>query len=393
MRFFKKKKAIVISIIVLVLLFLFVPLPFFKKDASLPYVQAVAKKGDIEISILSSGILKPYRLVSVGARTTGRVIALNVSPGMQIKKDSLIAQIDPINQKNALQRATATLASNQAHLLQEQANLQLYEEDLKRVEKLIKTNSISQAAYEKVKTQALVQRAYIQSLEAQKKQSEIDISIAENDLNYTKITAPMDGTVLATLVQEGQNINAAQSAPTVIVLGDLNRMRVYTQISEVDIPKTQIGQKVYFSVLGNSEKRYESFLENIEPAPEAIRSDISFNGGASSNIVSGAIYYNATFVVDNFDKSLYTYMTTKSHIILSEAKDVLTIPSDALKNVHGNKAQVKILTLKKKFEIKDVTIGLNDKTSVEIKSGLKEGDIVILETEDMKNIKIDHLPM
>src|SRR3546814_1790453 len=100
----------------------------------------------------------------------------------------------------------------------------------------------------------------IEALEAQIVEAEVAVEIARVDLGYTKITAPIDGTVLAIVTQEGQTVNATQSAPTIIVIGQIDVMTVRAEISEADIVRVRPGQQVYFTILGDPDHRYEATL-------------------------------------------------------------------------------------------------------------------------------------
>src|SRR3546814_20214862 len=93
------------------------------------------------------------------------------------------------------------------------------------------------------------------------------------NLCYAQITAPSDGTVLAIVTQEGQTVNASQSAPTIIVLGQIDVMTVRAEISEADIVHVRPGQAVTFTILADPDPRYEATLGSLEPAPESITGD------------------------------------------------------------------------------------------------------------------------
>ncbi|MFS1808988.1 efflux RND transporter periplasmic adaptor subunit, partial [Bacillus anthracis] len=107
------------------------------------------RKGDIETTVLATGILKPARLVAVGAQATGRVIDLSVTAGQQVKKDDLIAQIDPTDQTNKLRKAQATLAKDQADREDKVSKLLLAQQDLTRQQQMISRNAVSRAEYDK----------------------------------------------------------------------------------------------------------------------------------------------------------------------------------------------------------------------------------------------------
>ena len=375
----KKTVVIIIAVIVLIVLLIFVHSAFFSKTAP-TYMTSKVKKGDIEVSVLANGTIKPHRLVAVGARATGRIVSMKVKPGSIVKQGDLLAEIDPTTQTNDLKSKEAALANYRGKLAEQEAQLVLAKQNMTRQQTMISSHAVSKADFDDADAQVKIRAAQIDQLKAQIVQAEVDVETAKVNLGYTRVTAPSDGTVLATVVQEGQNVNAVQSAPTIVILGDLSMMTVRAEISEADVINVKPGQDLYFNVLGNRTRRYESRLEKIEPAPESIRNDISFNSSStasSSSSTSQAIYYNGTFNVPNDDGVLRTYMTAEVHIILGRAEKVLLIPSDALNDVSGKQAVVNVLDKNGKLEARDIETGLNNKVMVEVVSGLEEGETVI----------------
>ena len=375
----KKTVTIIIAVIALIVLLIFIHSVFFTTAAP-TYMTSKVKRGDIEVSVLANGTIKPHRLVAVGARATGRIISLKVKPGSVVKEGDLLAEIDPTTQTNDLKSKEAALANYRGKLAEQEAQLVLAKQNMTRQQNMISSHAVSKADFDDADAQVKIRAAQIDQLKAQIVQAEVDVETAKVNLGYTRVTAPSDGTVLATVVQEGQNVNAVQSAPTIVILGDLSVMTVRAEISEADVINVKPGQDLYFNVLGNRKRHYESRLEKIEPAPESIRNDISFNSSStasSSSSTSQAIYYNGTFNVPNDDGVLRTYMTAEVHIILGRAQKVLLIPSDALNDVSGNKAVVNILDKNGKVEARDIETGLNNKVMVEVVSGLEEGETVV----------------
>ncbi|CAM1641835.1 RND efflux pump [Bartonella apis] len=375
----KKTVTIIIAVIALIVILIFVHSAFFPTTAP-TYMTSKVKKGDIEVSVLANGTIKPHRLVAVGARATGRIVSMKVKPGSIVKQGDLLAEIDPTTQTNDLKSKEAALANYRGKLAEQEAQLVLAKQNMNRQQNMISSHAVSKADFDDADAQVKIRAAQIDQLKAQIVQAEVDVETAKVNLGYTRVTAPSDGTVLATVVQEGQNVNAVQSAPTIVILGDLSVMTVRAEISEADVINVKPGQDLYFNVLGNRTRRYESRLEKIEPAPESIRNDISFNSSStasSSSSTSQAIYYNGTFNVPNDDGVLRTYMTAEVHIILGRAEKVLLIPSDALNDVSGKKAVVNVLDKNGKLEARNIETGLNNKVMVEVISGLEEGETVV----------------
>ncbi|WP_412058854.1 efflux RND transporter periplasmic adaptor subunit [Bartonella sp. DGB2] len=373
----KKFLKIAILLIIILLAVWWVYAKFFHKEPP-QYSTAAVKRGDIEVNVLATGLVTPHSLVAVGARASGQIISMKVKPGDRVKQGELLAEIDPTTQKNELLNKKASLNSIRAQLKQQQAQLNLARKTLARQENLKKTHAISDSDYESAVAKVEVGEAQVTQFEAQITQVEADLKTAEENLSYTKVIAPSDGTVLAVVVQKGQTVNAVQSAPTLVILGDLSSMTVRTGISEADIIHVKPGQEVQFNVLGSPERVYQSTLKRVDPAPASIRNDIDINPLSTSFGNNSAVYYNGVFDVDNADGALRTYMTAQVRIVLNKAKDVLLIPFQSVAQTLGdNKAVVRVLDAHGQLRNQQVVLGLNNKVVVQVVSGLKEGDVVV----------------
>lgn len=342
-------------------------------------ISAPVTRGTIEETVLASGTLRPARLVAVGSQVSGRITEVAVTLGQTVKAGDLIAQIDSRTQTNALRTAEASLASTRAQRLEKEATLALARQVLDRQTELRRQRAVSQADMDMAEADVAVAQAQIAALDAQIQQAQVAVDTAGTNLGFTRITAPVDGTVLAVTAQEGQTLNANQSTPTIVVLGQLDRMVVEAQISEADILKVAPGQAVWFTVLGARERRYDAVLESIEPAPETITSDRAIASGsaaASSSTATSAIYYNGILTVPNPDGRLKTYMTAEVHVVLGRAEEALTVPSAALGG-QGGRRVVQVLGADGRVAEREVRVGLDDRVRAEILSGLEEGERVV----------------
>lgn len=301
---------------------------FFKPEAQpAEYISAEVSRGDIEDSVLATGVLEATKMVSVGAQVSGQVKKMHVALGDQVKQGQLIAQIDSVRQENDLKTAEASIKNQQAQLTVKQANLSKVEAEYKRQQAMYAQDATSRAELEAALAGYKTAQAEIASINAQIEQSRLTLATAKEDLGYTRIIAPMDGTIVAIVTEEGQTVNANQSAPTIVKLAKLNTMTVKAEISEADVMKVSEGQTVYFTTLGNSEKKHYATLRQVEPAPSSINNETSSNTSSSS---STAVYYNALFDVPNEDGKLRIDMTAQVYIILDEARNVLTVPAAAV---------------------------------------------------------------
>ncbi|MGR6430748.1 efflux RND transporter periplasmic adaptor subunit [Rhizobium sp. PAMB 3182] len=346
------------------------------------YIAADVHKGTISQTVLATGIIKPKQLVAVGAQVSGRITSVKVAAGDQVKKGDLIAEIDSATQENNLKTSQAQLDYAKAQRNEKAADLRSAELTLARQQSIYRQKAGSQADLETAEANVEAAKAQIAAIDAQIVESQVDVDTAKVNIGYTRISAPIDGTVLAVVNQEGRTVNASQSAPTIVILGDLSTMTVRAEISEADIVRVEPGQKVYFNILGQPDHEYEATLASIEPAPESITSDSAVTtstSSSSSSSSSSAVYYIGVFDIDNKDRKFRTYMTAEVKIVLGEAKDVLVIPSSALSGAGKDGAySVQVVGKDGTLEKRQIETGLNNKTLVEVKSGLSEGERVVI---------------
>lgn len=305
---------------------------FKPTDQQPAYITAEVTRGDIENSVLATGGLQATKIVSVGAQVSGQVKKMYVQLGEQVKQGQLIAQIDSIPQQNDLKKAEANIKNQQAQLMVKKANLAKVAAEYNRQKNMFAQDATSRAEYESALAAFKTAEADIAAMNALIDQSYLSMATTKENLGYTSIVAPMNGTVVAIVTEEGQTVNANQSAPTIVKLAQLDTMTIKAQISEADVMKVHEGQKVYFTTLGDSEKKRYATLRQVEPAPESIKTETgNTSTSASSN---AAIYYNALFDVPNEDGKLRINMTAQVYIILAEAKNVLMVPSASLQKTN-----------------------------------------------------------
>jgi macrolide-specific efflux system membrane fusion protein len=339
---------------------------------------ALVTRGDVEVSVLANGMLKPSKLVAVGSQATGRITSLPVGVGQAVKAGDLIATIDSTRQENDLKTSEASLAQMRAQLVEKEATLLNQRKTLERQRTLAQRDTIAASALDSAEADVAVTEAQIAANRAMIEAARVAVESARVNLGYTRITAPMDGTVLAVVAQEGQTVNATQSAPTIVVLGDLSTMSIHAEISEADVVHTTPGQSVWFTILGDPGTPHGATLTSIAPAPDSIVNDQSLTG-ESSEASSEAIYYNGVFTVPNPDGELRTYMTAQVRIVLESVHDVLTVPAAAL-GARGpdGLTEVGVLRADGAVETRRVEIGLDDRGTAEARSGLAEGERVVI---------------
>jgi len=300
----------------------------FTEEPPPPPVTVAVTRGDIERTVLATGTLEAYRLVSVGAQVSGQLKELKVALGHRVKQGDLLAEIDSTTQQNTIRNAEAQLLTAQAQRKAQLASHKQAQQNFERQKQLLAIDAASHQEFEAAETALATITAQLEASASSISQNKIALDTARVNLGYTQIRAPMDGTVVALIAQEGQTLNANQTAPTILKLAQLDKLTVKAQISEGDVVRVRAGQKVYFTILGDPDRRFYATLRTVEPAPESIRTDNS----ASS---TSAVYYNGLFDVDNPDGTLRIAMTAQVHIVLEDAEDTLLIPASAVVNASG----------------------------------------------------------
>lgn len=352
-----------------------------------PYVTAQVRLGDIENAVLATGKLDAFERVNVGAQVSGQVKSLKVKLGDRVTKGQPIADIDDLPQRNDLRNAEAALNVAKADLQAKQALLKQAESRFKRQKRMLNDEAGSREDFETAEATLAATRAELIALNARIVQAQIEVDKKKVDLSYTRILAPMDGIVIAVITQQGQTVNANQSAPTIVKLAQLDVMTIKAQISEADITRVTQGQKAYFTIFSEPDKRYDATLRTVELAPESVMKDDSLSGGGTasgSGTSNASVYYNALLDVPNPDNRLRIAMTAQVSLLLGEAKNTLLIPIQAVHKTADKKQQVQVLAKDHKLEMREVKTGITNNVDVQILSGLKAGDNVVLAQESAK---------
>ena len=344
---------------------------------------AIAAKGDIEDLVSALGTLQPLQYVDVGTQVSGQLQKILVDFGAEVKQGDLLAQIDPTVYQARVAANEAQLMSLKAQVAEKQAQRTLAEQQLRRQKQLMSGRATSQDALESAEANLQVVDAQIAGLRAQIQQVESNLKADQANLSYTKIFAPMAGTVVDIIARQGQTLNANQQAPIILRIADLSTMTVVTQVSEADVAKLKLGVSAYFSTLGQPDRRRTGKLRQILPTPQ---------------VVNNVVLYSALFDVSNPERDLLPQMSAQVFFIIAEAHNVVTVPVAALRAVvartrpGGQQAaspatapatppqtRYTVRVLKDgRTEDRPVQVGVTNRVMVEITAGLEAGETVVL---------------
>ena len=320
------------------------------KESKLQFVTAPITRGDFVNKVQATGTLEPQELVDVGAQVTGEIKEFGtdvngnrVDYGSEVKEGQLLARIDDTLVELNIKRAEASVAQAKAQILsaaasvtqakasiaQTQANKNKADRDLARAQKLGVGDALSQMDYDQYVTAAESSAAALESAQAQLNTAEAQQASAQAQLqsaqaqleselrnrDYTRITTPVDGTIVVRQVNVGQTVVSSMNATTLfLVARDLSHMQIWASVNEADIAKVHSGQEVRYTVDALPNETFTGKVNKIRP-----------NATMSSNVVT----YIVEIDIENPERKLLPYMSANANFIVQEIKDCLMVADTA----------------------------------------------------------------
>lgn len=339
------------------------------KKTGFTYSEAEAAKQDIVNSVTATGTIEPVTSVDVGTQVSGVISKLYVDYNSVVKAGQVIAELDRTNLMSELSSAQASLKSAQSELDYQKTNYERYKALYDKG--LISANDFEQARL-----------SYVQAQQRTRQQKE-SVKKAQTNLGYATITSPIDGVVLSKEVEEGQTVASSFSTPTLFKIArDLTDMRVIADVDEADIGDVKEGQRVTFTVDAFPDDTFEGQVTQVRQ-----------EAATESNVVT----YEVVISAPNDDLKLKPGLTANVVIFTMEAKDVLAVPSKALRftpreamlnsdeTITDTDAKEKVW-VKEGSNLKAVAVetGMTNGTLTQITKGLKPGTHVLTEVNAMQ---------
>jgi len=377
MTFFHEWKKGLLGIAALVAVIAGVTL-FRGEEKEAEYRTAKVEQGELTTRVSATGKVDALITVEVGSQVSGRVQELFADFNSRVKKDQVIARIDPALFQAQVEQARAKLANDEANVEKASVLLADAKRALKRMETLFARDFVSQSEVEAAQTAHDSAAAGLKAAETQVAQDRAALRLAEANLRYTTILSPVDGIVISRNVSVGQTVAASLQAPTLFTIAqDLTEMKVDTSVDEADIGKVQIGQEAEFTVDAYPDTVFRGTVQDIYNQPI---------------VVQNVVTYDAIIRVKNPELKLRPGMTANVTIRVAHKENVLKLPNAALRyrpeRESGRPAPAKrgtkpteVWVLREGKEVAvPVTLGLSDGSFTEVLSGdLKGGDAVITE--------------
>lgn len=320
-----------------------------------PVQAATAVEQAVPRYLTGLGTITAANTVTVRSRVDGQLMALHFQEGQQVKAGDLLAEIDPSQFKVALAQAQGQLAKDKATL----ANAR---RDLARYQQLAKTNLVSRQELD-------AQQALVSETEGTIKADEASVASAQLQLDWSRITAPVDGRVGLKQVDVGNQISS----------GDTTGIVVITQTHPIDLlftlPESDIATVVQAQKAGkplvveawdrtNSKKLSEGTLLSLDNQIDA---------------TTGTIKVKARF--NNQDDALFPNQFVNARMLVDTEQNAVVIPTAALQM--GNEGHfVWVLNSENKVSKHLVTPGIQDSQKVVIRAGISAGDRVVTDGID-----------
>ncbi len=366
-----KIKILLVAVVIILIL---LGLKLFLKNHAEIYSTKDIEKCTIMELVEASGTINPVNTVSVGSTVSGLIKEIYVDFNSEVKKGQILAQIDPATFQATVQQTTANINSAQANLAKLEARADLYQKTYTRYKNLYKRNFVAKSELDQAESDYYSNLAEINQAKAQISQAQAQFQTAKTNLGYTRIIAPVNGTIISRKIDLGQPVAASFQAPELFTIAqDLTKMQIEVSVSEADIGKIKEGQDVIYTLDGYANEHFDGKVTQVRISPTTV-----------SNVVT----YSVIVEVDNEDFKLKPGMTANVSIIANKKENILCAPNQSLKvSIDGKKYEntgVWILKNRKPARI-DIKTGISNDSVTEIVSNeINVGDKVIIKNNNNK---------
>jgi HlyD family secretion protein len=370
-----KKKIIIGFAILIILAIVLAIIP--KKTTKEQNQTAEITKRDMIQTVEASGTINPVQSVNIGSQVSGRINKIYVDYNSHVTKGQLLAEIDPALFQASVDKSKADLYNAKSNYQKVLAQVTYKKSNYERYARLYKKHYVSKDEVESAYSNYEASKAELAAMKATIDQAQANLTTAETNLYYTKIISPVNGVVISRAVDEGQTVASSFQTPELFVVAeDLTAMQIEVSVSEADIGKIKEGQEAEYTLDGYPDETFKGTVTQVRINPTTV-----------SNVTT----YTVIVSVNNDEQILIPGMNANVTIITQNEKDVLCVPTLALKYVPANSTEkykeqgIWILDGKKPKRV-NVTIGLKDSDFVEVSSNeIKEGMKVLMPVRSSKD--------
>jgi HlyD family secretion protein len=278
---------------------------------------AQVERGDIRVSISSTGALSAISTVVVGSEISGRVTEVLVDFNDRVREGQVLARLDPSTFEAQIAQGNAAINSAQANAAQAAAALRNAEADYRRKAELGRQQLVARSEVDLARANLEQARAQLNASRAQVAQQQAGTRTTRLNLGRTEIRSPVDGVVLTRTIEPGQTVAASLQAPELFKLAeDLSKMQIELAVDEADIGQVKVGQRATFTVDAFPERRFVGEVAQVR---------------LSATTTNNVVTYPVVIAVDNRDGVLLPGMTANAEIVVSQKENVLRVPNSALR--------------------------------------------------------------
>ena len=362
----KKQYLIILAIVAISLIFCLF------NSRQIKYITKPITQDTITQYVEASGTIKPINTIAVGTQVSGTVAKIYVDYNSVVKKGDMLAELDPSLFQSNVYQSTAKLNNAKATLARATASLNYKKNNYQRYKNLYAKNYVSKDEVELAYANYQQALAEVSSATAEVNAAQATLNNNMTNLGYSKITSPVDGTVISRAVDVGQTVAASFNTPTLFeVAKDLTQMQIETSVSEADIGKIKVGQDAKYTLDGYQDKTFEGKVTQVRLA---------------STTTNNVVTYTVIVSVDNSEGFVIPGMTANVSIITSDVKNALCVPNQALKfspadNTKKYEKQGIWIQTRTGLQRFDVELGaFDDNKSQIISKGVNVGDKVCVGT-------------
>ena len=350
---------------------------------SVPVNQSVVSLNDIVETISATGKIQPQTEIKISADVSGEIVELFVKEGDYVIKGDLLLKIKSDIYLSILERAEASLNSSLANLLMAEAQFQESQQNFNRNKKLLESEAISIADFEKIESQYKVSKLNVESAKYAIISSEASVKEAKENLAKTKIYAPKNGTISRLNVEIGERVvgTAQMSGTEILSLANLNEMEVVVEVNENDILNVEIGDKVDIEVDALANQNFKGVVSEIANSADYV--------GISADQLTTFKVKIEIIDVANFKPG----MTATVDIITSKINNALSVPIESITlrydSISDKKIECVFLILDDKVKKVNVKTGIQDIDFIQVKEGLSLNQKVVSGPYDVLNVRLN----
>ena len=368
-----KKRYILLIILIAAIVFFTVTAI---SGAKVKYVTKPVTRETITQYVEASGTIKPINTIEVGTQVSGTVAKIYVDYNSVVQKGDLLAELDPSLFQANVDQSQAKLSNAQAAYSKASSTLTYKKNNYLRYKHLYDKNYVSKDEVELALSNYQQAQAEVAAASAEVNAAKAALDNNLTNLGYSKITSPVDGTVISRAVDVGQTVAASFNTPTLFeVAKDLTQMQIETSVSEADIGRIKVGQKAEYTLDGYPDRKFSGEVTQVRLA---------------STTTNNVVTYTVIVSVDNSEGLVIPGMSANVSIITNNVENALCVPSQALKftpETTGKKYENQGIWIQTKTGLKryDIKLGISDDTKTQIISDeIKAGDKVVVSSSNKK---------